>query len=326
MSIQKYKTCWTLSDGHAGMMSQVIGLSEALGLETIHKVVKRKWPYSWLPTLWPWGTPTQQLDEKSDPLTPPWPDVIISSGRRSVALALSIKKQSGGKTYLIHVQDPLLNPRHLDLVVAPEHDKITGPNVIKTFGALHKVTSQKLEKGRAEFRNLFVHLERPFYTILLGGSTNRYTMPQEAMETLIETLEKILQDYPGSLLITPSYRTPYRDLLKTRLQDHSRVYLADPESFNPYFGMLALADAVFVTDDSVNMMTEACATGKPVYILPMKRHENTKPIHFARELIKRGYAKYFTGSIDFWEYRPFNETARVAKIIAAQMGLPTIEN
>ncbi|MEB3702272.1 Mitochondrial fission ELM1 family protein [Candidatus Bealeia paramacronuclearis] len=315
------RTCWTLSDGHPGMMSQVIGLSESLGLETIHKVVNRRWPYSWMPTLWPFGTPTKQLDKKSDSLAPPWPDVVISCGRRSVALALSIKKQNKGKTYLIHIQDPLISPRHLDLVAAPEHDKVIAPNVIKTFGALHKVSPQKLETARSEFKDYFSHYENPFYTVLLGGATNRYAMPQEAMEDLISSFDQILRDYPGSLLITPSFRTPYRDLLKTHFANHPRVFLAEPETFNPYFGMLALANAVLVTDDSVNMMTEACATGKPVYILPLRGHENTKPIRFASELIRRGYAKYFDGIIDFWEYRPFNETARVGNLIKSQLGL-----
>jgi len=311
----KRKICWTLSDGHHGMMSQVIGLSEALDLETTHKTVNRRWPYSWLPTLWPWGTPTEWLDDKSDPLKGPWPDVVISCGRRSLILAISIKKQSHGKTYIIHTQDPVINPKHLDLVIAPEHDKITGSNVIKTFGALHKVSPEKLEHARIEFKDLFSNYERPFYTVLLGGTTNRYNMPQAAMEKLIETFEDILKTTSGTLLITPSFRTPYRDLLKSRLKDNPRVYLADPENFNPYFGMLALADTLFVTDDSVNMMTEACATGKPVYILPMLGHEKTKPIKFAQELSRRGYAKYFDGTIDFWDYQPFNETTRVAKLV-----------
>lgn len=315
------KTCWTLTDGHPGMMSQVIGLSLALGLETSHKTVTRRWPYSWLPTLWPLGVPTHQLDPKSDPLTPPWPDVIISCGRRSVALALSIKKQSGGNTYLIHIQDPLINPKHLDLVVAPEHDKITGPNVIKTFGALHKVNEGNLAKAQADFKDYFGEYQRPFYTVLLGGSTNRYTMTQEAMEILIETFEGILESYPGTLLITPSFRTPHRDLLKERLGETPRIYLAGPEKFNPYLGMLALADTLFTTDDSVNMMTEACATGKPVYILPMKGHENTKPIRFAHELINRGYGRYFSGKIESWSYTPFNETDRVAKIMRDKIAI-----
>jgi mitochondrial fission protein ELM1 len=311
MTIQK--TCWTITNEFPGMKSQVMGLAEAIGLFTTHKTCKRRWPWGWLGL--PWGNPLKQLTADSDPLSPPWPDVVISCGRRSAPLALAIKKQSNGKTFCVHIQDPIINRQAFDLIVAPEHDNLHGPNVISTKGALHKVTPQKLEEGVQQYGALFQDLPRPYSTVLLGGATNRYQMPRKAMDDLIEKILLIRDETQGSVLVTPSFRTPFRDILTKALKYEPLVFLADIEKTNPYFAMLGLADYVFVTDDSVNMVCEACVTGKPVYILPLLGHGETKPKKFIESLVQKGVVRVFQGSIDTWTYEPFNDTETVAVLL-----------
>src|SRR3990167_6542289 len=109
------KTCWTLTDEFPGMKSQVMGLAEALNLPTLHKTCKRRWPWGWLGLSW--GTPLKHLTATSDPLNPPWPDVVISCGRRSAPLALAIKKQTQGKTFCVHIQNPLFHLNDFDVIV-----------------------------------------------------------------------------------------------------------------------------------------------------------------------------------------------------------------
>jgi len=313
------KICWTLTDEFPGMKSQVMGLAEALNLFTIHKTCKRRWPWGWLGLLW--GNPLNQLMSQSDPLTPPWPDVVISCGRRSAPLALAIKRQSKAKTFCIHIQNPLFHLNDFDVIVSPEHDHLNGPNVISTKGAIHKVTPQKIEEGVKTYDALFQHLPRPYSTVLLGGSTNRYKMPFRAIEKLIETIREIRDKTQGSVLVTPSFRTPFREILTSALKNEPHVFLAEIEKVNPYYAMLGLADFIFVTDDSVNMVCEACSTGKPVYILPLLDHSATKPKKFVQGLIQEGIIRPFEGSIDTWTYPPFNDTAKVAKLVLEKLRL-----
>lgn len=313
------KTCWTITNEFPGMKSQVIGLAEAIGLPTVHKTCHRRWPWGWLGL--EQGNPLAQLTAESDPLVPPWPDLVISCGRRSAPLALGIKKQNKGKTFCVHIQDPLFNRQAFDLIVSPEHDHLKGPNVISTRGALHKVTAQKLEEGIKQYGALFTNLSRPYSTVLLGGATNRYKMPREAMDDLIQKILLIREITQGSVLVTPSFRTPFRDILVTSLENEPHIFLADIEKNNPYLGMLGVANYLFVSDDSVNMVCEACVTGKPVYILPLLNHADTKPKRFIQDLVQQGKVRLFQGSIDAWTYDPFNDTEKVASLVREKMGL-----
>lgn len=312
------KTCWTITNEFPGMKSQVMGLAEAIGLPTVHKTCHRRWPWGWLGLSL--GNPLSQLTAESDSLAPPWPDVVISCGRRSAPLALAIKKQNQGKTFCIHIQDPLFNRQTFDLIISPEHDGLQGPNVISSRGALHKVTAQKLKEGVKQHGALFTHLPRPYSTVLLGGTTNRYKMPREAMDDLIQKILLIREKTHGSVLVTPSFRTPFQEILIKSLENEPHIFLADIKKNNPYFGLLGIADYLFVTDDSVNMVCEACVTGKPVYILPLLNHGDTKPKLFIQDLIHQGTVRLFQGSVESWSYDPFNDTEKIAGLVRERMG------
>jgi mitochondrial fission protein ELM1 len=208
-----------------------------------------------------------------------------------------------------------------DLIVAPEHDNLAGPNVIATKGAIHKVTPQKLEDGVKTYASLFQGFPHPYSTVLLGGSTNRYTMSLDAIENIIRNILVLRDKTRGSVLVTPSFRTPFREVLTKALAGEPDIYLAEIETLNPYFAMLGMADFVFVTDDSVNMVCEACATGKPVYILPLLGHGETKPKKFIQDLINEDLVRPFQGSIDTWAYVSFNDTAKVAALVRKKMSL-----
>ncbi|MHB8484092.1 MAG: mitochondrial fission ELM1 family protein [Nitrospiria bacterium] len=315
----KERTCWTITDTFPGMKSQVEGLADAIGLPTIHKTCKRKWPWGWLGLSL--GNPLSYLTNDSDPLTPPWPDVVISCGRRSAPLALGIKKKSQGKTLCIHIQNPIVNRASFDLILAPEHDKLEGSNVMLTKGALHKLTQAKLAQGIETYGYLFKDLPRPFSTVLIGGSTNRYTFTLDAMKDLIDKILHIREITKGSVLVTPSFRTSYRDMLTHALTEEPHIFLADIETLNPYFAMVGLADTLFVTNDSVSMVCEACYSGKPVYILPLIGHNNTKPKEFVEGLMAEKIVRPFERSIDSWTYTPFNDTEKMGRYIREKFSL-----
>ncbi|MBT3810395.1 MAG: hypothetical protein HOF99_12920, partial [Rhodospirillaceae bacterium] len=129
------QSCWILTDGKIGMVNQCLGLARALGHDPDIKTVDLRRPWAWLPpTLIP--ARTSVITAGSTPLAPPWPDLLIASGRKSVAPAQAIRKASGGRTFCIQIQDPGIAVGSFDLVVAPDHDRLRGDNVVSTLGAM----------------------------------------------------------------------------------------------------------------------------------------------------------------------------------------------
>ncbi len=86
-------TCWVLTNGMAGFESQVLGVAEALGLAPEMKRVSSAPPFKWMA---PWG-PAQP----NETVAPPWPDLLIASGRQSIPYARMIGRKSGGRTFTV---------------------------------------------------------------------------------------------------------------------------------------------------------------------------------------------------------------------------------
>jgi len=313
------RTCWALTEKLPGTHSQVLGLSEAIGLPTLHKICKRRWPWGWLG--FSLRNPLTELTPDSDSLTPPWPDLIISCGRRSAPLALAIKKESRGKSFCLHIQDPLFNHAAFDLIIAPEHDNIKGPNIIANRGALHYVTQEKIDNSLKAHASLFKDLPKPYSSVLLGGNTHRYKMTEEALNDLIEKILSIRDLTKGSVLVTPSFRTPFRSVLRQALEAEPHIFLAEIETLNPYLSMLGIADFLFVTDDSVNMLSEACMTGRPVYVLPLLGHKGSKSLTFIEELVQDKTVRLFENKVESWSSPPLNETKRIAALVREKLAL-----
>ncbi len=282
-------SCWGITDGSAGMVAQVRALALAMGLELEMKVIALKKPWAWLPNIFYDGfllklvLPCALRDSLE--LSRGGGMTIISCGRKAALVAAAIK-QSAPDVKVVHIQDPQMSPRHFDAVVAMEHDKISGGNVIKTRFALHSINKEVLEKAREQFAPQFASYPRPLVAVLIGGSTNKYNLTKARMTALIANLRGRLALINGSLLITTSRRTGEENIaaLKSAFAGNKNVYIYDGNGENPYMGLLACADEIMVTNDSVNMMSEAFATGKKVTIINLKGHKNTKPARFAEML------------------------------------------
>ncbi len=313
----KYKTCWVITDGKAGMTSQALGIAEAIGFQKI--VTKRccyDLPWSLFPAYMGFNSPSF-LSKSSDSIVSPWPDVLITCGRQALGVSLYVRKQSEGKTFTICVQDPRINCEYFDLVIPMEHDHISGANVIESKMALHRVTQAKLEEGKLLHKDLFLKKKKPYLVVLIGGSSHRYNMKSAACRNIVEQLQLILANSKGSLFITPSRRTPAElvKMMNDAFGKNDRVVIVDPAKNNPYFGMLGMAGCIFVTDDSVSMISEACATGKKVYILPLLDHKKSKGKEFALGLAKNNIVEIFKEEVSTENSKAFNETLAIAKQI-----------
>ena len=312
------KTCWVLSEGHAGMENQCIGLAERVGLPFRVLRVRPRRPWTWLPPAW-WPAPRAALGPDSDPIEPPWPDLLITCGRRSVPFALLIGRESGGRTFTVHIQDPQTRPDRFDLLVPPRHDHISAANAIATTGALHRVTAERLAQETVRVAPDLAHLPRPLVTVLIGGSNSCYRMRAADVVALADQLISLCQHDGVGLAISPSRRTGAENLavLRERLSDAPAV-IWDFQGDNPYFGYLGLADLVVVTCDSVSMVSEAAATGKPVHVVHLAGG-NAKFREFHRHMNDAGYTRPFQGRLERWTYPPLDDTATVAAEIVKRM-------
>jgi mitochondrial fission protein ELM1 len=213
------------------------------------------------------GAMSAVRDADGRALVPPWPDIAIGCGRRAALVTRALREWSAGRTFTVQILDPRIDTRAFDVVIAPKHDGIDGANVIRSIGALNPVDTRWLADARARFAR-FAALPSPRTAVLIGATNRAQRLDDSYFDALLEQLgaKRVIEG--GSFLVSVSRRTPEHAMLKLRA-----AFVAYPGVFfggerdgeNPYAGFLAWADRIVVTPDSVNMLSEACATGKPVY-------------------------------------------------------------
>ncbi|HEY4029979.1 MAG TPA: mitochondrial fission ELM1 family protein [Caulobacteraceae bacterium] len=292
-------TCWWITNGAAGFRTQARGLAQAVIPGAVEKTVDVRAPWSLAPPAL-WRLTLRGLDPRKDRLEAPWPDVVVSCGRKAAKAAIAVRRASGGRTLAVHIQHPLAPPSEFDLIIPMRHDPpLAGAHVVPIDLALHDVTSEGLAKAADVWRERFSGLPRPLAGVLLGGSTKRHPFTLEQGRALIERLKALRAQ--GGLAITPSRRTPaeVKAALREAFAGDPGVFLWDETGDNPYRGILALGDRLVVTGDSVSMVSEAVATGHPVAVFDLagrnggggKRHQR-----FIRNLVERRIVSLLDGS------------------------------
>jgi mitochondrial fission protein ELM1 len=304
-----------VTDGNAGMENQCLGLAAALGLAPVVKRVRNRLPWRWLPPRF-WVAPLSAPGRGGDRIEPPWPDILIATGRQSVGLSVAVREASDGSTFTVQIQNPAIPLEGFDAVVVPRHDELSGPNVIRTLGALNGVTPESLAAARARFAPQLAHLPRPLVTCLIGGSNRAYRLTPRLTERMADLLADLVRRYGAGLVVTPSRRTGAENeaVLRERLGPLG-AEIWDGSGDNPYLGYLALADAIVVTCDSVNMVSEACATGKPVYVFDLDGG-SAKFRDFHDRMRRAGLTRPFDGTLSPWTHPPLDETRFVADEVA----------
>lgn len=282
---------WLLTDDRAGNINQILGVAEALGYPYERKEIRYDKMIK-LPNFLR-GASLIGLDEASKKqITPEWPDIVIGAGRRVFPVALYIKKKSP-KTKIIQLMNPgLFGFKKADLVVVPEHDALRGSrkNVMKIQGAPHRITEGKLAVEKEKWMPVFQKYPSPRVSVIVGGATKNGDFTEEMAVELVHGLMTL---GAGSFLITTSRRTPKAviDVLKQNLpRKTTYLYQFGDEGENPYFGLLACADKVVVTGDSMSMCSEACASGVPVLIFAPKGVFSAKHERLHVSLYQSGYA------------------------------------
>jgi len=272
--VRAVPTVWALLGHKVGDNSQVLALAEALGwpFETKH-ITYRKW--EWLPNFTLGATVLGIDPERSSPLDQPWPDLVITAGRRNEPLARWIQQQAAPHkpVRIVHCGRPWMSLDRVDLVVTtPQYRLPHRPNVLHNKTPLHRVTQSRLIEGATRWAERLAHLPKPFVAVIIGGNSGPYSFDLRAAERLAKQASALAERLGGSLLVTTSARTAPESAAAfcRHVTAPSYVYewkQGDPD--NPYFAFLGLADEVVVTGDSMSMLAEACATRKPVHIFDL---------------------------------------------------------
>lgn len=274
------------------MRTQARGLARAVADQVIEKVVLVRPPWRKLPSgrLMLWG-----LEPGSDRVDPPWPDLIVSSGRRSALIAREARRRAKGAPLLVHVQDPRAGVRDFDLIVAMDHDDVQGPNVVRVATALHDVTPERLAAAAQAWRARLSVLPRPLIGMIVGGPAGRAAFGVEEGRALLDGVLAMKAQSGGTVAVVPSRRTP-DEVLALFAEAGARdpgLWVWRREGDNPYLGVLALADRLVVTGDSVSMVSEALATPHPVEVFtPRLRRRHAD---FVDSLQRRGLIRLCDG-------------------------------
>ena len=302
---------WLISDGKAGMVVQVRGVADALGLDYEMKTVD---PQGLTRIMAPWGTVDAGANF-TDPgamFAPPWPDIAIATGRASIPYLRTLRKLAGPACYTVVLQDPKTGRDTADLIWVPQHDRRRDVNVITTLTSPHSFSPERFASLRGEMPAEIAALPAPRITIVLGGKNSAYKYLESDDEKLGQALKR-LSVAGASFMITTSRRTHHRLLqaVERATSDAPRIlWTGDGE--NPYPQFLAHADGLIVTADSVNMTGEACASGKPVYVFfPSGGSAKFRRFHDA--LNAYGATRALDDSVtefEQWTYEPL-QSARV---------------
>lgn len=259
--------CWVITDAAAGNQRQALALAQRLDLPVRHLQLEPAAPWSWLAPRLTVGALSALSPAQKQQFAPPWPTVAIGCGRTSAMYTRLLRKLGAGRCYTVQVLDPRIDPTHWDTVIAPRHDRLSGPNVLQPLGSLNPVDDHWLQDGR-EADPGFAELPRPRVGVLLGGPRKGVTFNESYISQLTGQLLARQREEGGSLLVLASRRTPRAlvELMRQRLQGRpGLIWSGQDDGSNPYPGVLGWADRLVVTPDSVNMLSEACAVGCPVH-------------------------------------------------------------
>ena len=303
---------WGITGGRRGNDVLVEGVAAALGgqFRLIHTDLSP--PYKWLA---PYRL-AERAATKDPKIAPPFPDMVIASGRQAVPHARFIKRASRGAVFTVFLQDPIVSPRHFDFVWAPAHDRCAGAmsTILSPHGMTQDILQTAADKMKARLLSNTVRGKK--IAVLIGGPNSVYPFAADEMQKLADGLAALAKQ-GHYLMITLSRRSPdaYAEKLRAALPDGS-YFLWDNQGDNPYHAMLGLAEQIIVTADSVNMVGEACLPGVPVQVFQL-RGGSAKFNRFHDALMDADITRPFDGALENWSTQSHNPTQEITAAIEA---------
>ena len=244
---------------------------------------------------------------------------IITCGKRMAGISIFIKSELKDKVKTIHIQNPGVSIKYFDLLIIPEHDRVTRSNVIQTKGALNFF-------NYSELKNKYEYLKQSNEkTILLmvGGKNKRYTPQSIDYLNLSMKIIKTIKNTNGKLLLSVSRRTPQKavrildELFSKHLNNYEILSISEN---NPYPDILKSIDYGIVTSDSVNMISEIATTPIPLFIYKFPK-ETGKILNFLDDLESLGIIKIFENKLFTYNKTQLNTNQDTALKVSKFLGL-----
>lgn len=266
------KRVWVLLGRKAGDNNQVLALAGAVGFPFEKKRIEARF-WELLPHL-ALGVTLAGIDQaKSSPLAPPWPDLVISAGRRNEPVARWIRARSGDRTRLVHIGRPWAPLDCYDLIVTtPQYFLPNRPNVLHNTLPLHRASPDRARAEAAGLQDRLRNLPRPYTAVLIGGDSGPFVFTPLKAKRLARAVDRLQAVTGGSVLVTDSPRTPLAvtEAFRRQLKAPTVAYWWHEEKGkgrqNPYLAYLGLADRFVVSGESMSMIAEAGAMGRPLYL------------------------------------------------------------
>ncbi|WP_439497626.1 mitochondrial fission ELM1 family protein [Bosea sp. (in: a-proteobacteria)] len=306
-------TIWVLTDGKAGDEVQCLGVAERLGATPEVRRVAPGRPWAWLMPRGPID-PREGPDRPGSPIRPPFPDIVIASGRRAVAYLRAVKKASNGRAFTVFLKDPRIGTTAADLIWVAEHDRLRGDNVLVTVTSPHRLAPGQLGAAKRHPPPALAALPGPRAAVLVGGDSRHHRFRPDDVVRFAGLLDRLAAS-GVALMGSRSRRTPAAlDKAVAEVFARHGGWWWDGTGPNPYVPLLANADAVVATADSTNMIGEAAATGAPILVFePHGGHG--KLAKFLEALKRQGAVHHFEGRLDGARYVPIDSTGVIAEAV-----------
>ena len=302
-----------LTEGMHGMISQVEGLAKALDLDFIHEKIELNNFWKFIP---PKLTPIQNFVFKND-INKDF-NIVISCGRKSVIPSIFLKKKFKNKIINVHIQDPKVSLSYFDFVVVPEHDGLTGKNVITSKGAIHYLRDNELDENMSYLKSRLN--KEKIVSLIVGGPNKYYDYKTIEVEKIFNKIKLNFIDNGYQLIFIPSMRTP-RSVIDRAINffDKNQVIITDIDK-KAYLSSLKLANYIVVTCDSTSMISEAAITGKPIYVAQMPHVKKNNGFQKFFEMFKKlNIIKDLDDKLEDWKYEKLNETDRISGYIKSKI-------
>lgn len=317
------KILWVLLDSRMGSVGQARGVINFLDKDKF-EIIEKNLEYtklSGLPNFLRGKTLVGLVPQSKKQIISPFPDLVLSTSRRTVPVARYIKKQNRN-TKLIQLMHPgKTGLKEFDLALVPEHDKNkkTYPNIRYIVGAPHRISEEIISDAKQKWLPEFESLPKPLTAVIVGGAIKKKGFSLDNATDLANKVRMLKEKTGGSVLITTSRRTgekAEKAIMDTLKDIPAHTFLWGEKKENPYMGYLACADNIVVTGDSVSMCCEACGTNKPVFVFTGKKWLTRKHIRFVASLYKNGYAVALKErNLEFKPKKALNAAVDAAKLI-----------
>ena len=277
----------TISEGAAGMRSQIEGLASLISKDYKNFDLKIKSFFKYLPVELIPSSSFAYINLSS--LKIEKNTILISCGKKSVKASIYLKNKYKKFIFNIHIQNPKVNNKLFDLIVCPEHDNLDSENSISTLLAIHNIKFNKNARNNK------------IINFIIGGPNKYFKFNQQTQKKILNEIKFLSEKF--NVNIIPSRRTPNSLLDELSKINAENTYMSE-DLFNPkeYGELLSQAHLQIVTWDSISMISEAISSEAGTFLFKFEEELCPKRYHqFFDKITSSNFAQFYDQNIKPYE-------------------------